>query len=166
MSIDQLGRVIVASGHFGDAALRFADGLGRASDLATRITVGSGKIDPGNRLFLLASKIDDLSLMPVHSSVRRRVLPMSEIRRFLDVNGIPTPVLLTGETESKAWQNFMDSLPEHTKEGLKELALSYGCATSGDIEGALEHGLNATIECSQQVWENFKSTWNGGVDRE
>lgn len=166
MSIDQLNRVIVASGHFADTAFRFADGLNRAVDITTRVGVGSGSLSSNDRLFQLANAIDDISLMPVHTSVGRRLLPMSEINRFLDFNGIPRPMILTGENESSAWDRYMSQVPDHAKQGLKELALSYGCATSGDLEGALEHGLNAGIECAQQVWENFKSTWNGGVDRE
>lgn len=166
MSVDQLNRVIVGGGHFASGVLKFADGLGRAIDITTRVGVGSSSLNPSDRLFQLANTIDELSLMPVHTAVGRRLIPMSEINRFLDINGVPRPMILTGETESSAWDKFMDTVPDHTKQGLKELALSYGCATSGDLEGALEHGLNASIECAQQVWENFKSTWNGGVDRE
>jgi hypothetical protein len=166
MSIDQLNRVVVGSGHFMEGALRFADGLERAIDLTTRVQVSSGSFNPSDRLFRAANAIDPLTLMPTHATLGRRVLPMSEVMRFLDANGIPRPIIKASDIESSAWQKYMDQLPEHTKEGLKELALSYGCAASGDIQGALEHGLNGTIECAQQVWENFKSTWNGGVDRE
>ena len=85
-------------------------------------------------------------------------------------NGRPIK-LISSDGDSRAWQDFIGELSnDHAVKGLKELSLSVGCAAAGDIQGALEHGMYATGEAAQGIWDTFTGRaiggWNGGVDRQ
>lgn len=133
MSLD---RVVVGGGHFvqrgGELVQQFVE---KAPDLARAFERGTER-------------------MLFHSNVQHRIMNPSVIHPKPDI-----PIMLVADNESSAWQDFMDKVvPEHTREGLKEIALAYGSAASGDIEGALEHGVNATVEAAQQFLDNL-TTW-------
>lgn len=129
-----------------------------------RVVVGGGHfIQRGTELVQqFAEKAPDLSQafqrgterMLYYSNVQPRIVNPSIVVPRRDI-----PIVLVNDSESSAWQDFMDKVvPEHTREGLKEIALAYGSAASGDIEGALEHGVNATVEAAQQFLDNL-TTW-------
>ena len=68
------------------------------------------------------------------------------------------------ESESSAWSRFVDRTREnfendramqHLVESAKELALAALAAKSGDVGGAMEHGVNAAVECAKTTWESM-----------
>ncbi len=70
------------------------------------------------------------------------------------------PSRITADVESRAWDNFIDTFNqaggEHIVEGLKDAALSAGCAAAGDIGGAYEYGAAAVGEVLQAYLDQRK----------
>lgn len=162
MSIDQLGRVIVGSGHFlASSAPAMANSLSGISNTVGRIFVGAGH----NQAEISMAHVARAGVI---DSFANRIPTRQEYDEI---------VRLVSDTESAAWDNFIDRSRDignriadsHQGQAAKEFALSVAEGASGNFGEALEHAMNATIEVGKgfvELHQDYQSGWNGLTDRE
>ena len=161
-----LDRVVVGGGHFvergGQLVQEFAE---KAPHIAGHIVVAGGHfVDRGGQLVqsavVTAGHAQDAFNRGLEASFYSRATPIppDHPQRVLSPDQARyTPIASSAE---EAWEAFRSS---HQGEGLKELGLAAGCAASGDVNGALEHGINATVECAQGFWDQITGNVGWGT---
>lgn len=140
------GHVIAGAGHFVNGIQEYAECY-RQADIALR-----SMQDWANNL---QASFARPMLIPTNVPQDLMLAPRMSQRN----------IILVGNVESRAYDNFVEQGIKDVLEQMKETALSFGCAVSGDLEGAIEHGVKAIEINSQQHQEAVRHLRDVAAER-
>lgn len=141
--------VVVGGGHIAHLAERIPTLANQGVTMADRVIVGGGHEIPmgGTTVQQVVRQYDfgisqaQLDAYNYTDHGANQVLDWGDFRSGM-TPGIENAY--AADIESRAWDRFMDAIhPGPDLEFYRELGLAIGSAAAGDMQGALEHGLNA-----------------------
>jgi hypothetical protein len=80
---------------------------------------------------------------------------------YIYSQNVPNPIILrVGSDDSKAWADRDAEQLDRAMSMAKEAGLMIGSARAGDLEGTLDHGINAAIKSAEIFVNDMKNNWN------